>query len=53
MDTFCFAHYVTRREELQQSMPIAAAANETYKKAKAAGKGDDDFAAIYEATISK
>ncbi len=29
---------------------MAAAANEAYKEAKALGRGDQDFAAVYEAT---
>eukprot|EP00959_Pyramimonas_sp_CCMP1952_P286440 5989635-Pyramimonas_sp.AAC.1 len=37
-------------DELNQSLPIAAASNERYKQAKAAGFADNDFAAIYNAT---
>jgi glyoxylate/succinic semialdehyde reductase len=36
-------------DELNQPLPVAAAANEAYKRAKAAGLGDADFAAVYEA----
>jgi 3-hydroxyisobutyrate dehydrogenase-like beta-hydroxyacid dehydrogenase len=36
-------------DELNQPLPVAAAANEAYKRAKAAGHGDADFAAVYEA----
>lgn len=38
------------RDELQQPMPVAAAANEAFKAAMALGLGDSDFAAVYEAT---
>ncbi|GLI70686.1 hypothetical protein VaNZ11_015626 [Volvox africanus] len=37
-------------DSLNQSLPVAAAANEAYKNAKAKGHGDEDFAAVYEAT---
>ena len=33
-----------------QPLPVAAAANESYKDAKAKGRADEDFAAVYEAT---
>jgi len=33
-------------DSLDVSMPVAAAANESFKKAKAAGKADDDFSAV-------
>eukprot|EP00179_Madagascaria_erythrocladioides_P010022 CAMPEP_0198325946 /NCGR_PEP_ID=MMETSP1450-20131203/13575_1 /TAXON_ID=753684 ORGANISM="Madagascaria erythrocladiodes, Strain CCMP3234" /NCGR_SAMPLE_ID=MMETSP1450 /ASSEMBLY_ACC=CAM_ASM_001115 /LENGTH=371 /DNA_ID=CAMNT_0044029877 /DNA_START=134 /DNA_END=1249 /DNA_ORIENTATION=- len=36
-------------EELQISMPVAAAANETFKAAKAEGRGREDFSAVIEA----
>ena len=36
-------------DELNQPLVVAAAANEVYKRAKAAGHGDADFAAVYEA----
>lgn len=36
-------------DELAQALPVAAAANEAYKRARAAGQGDADFAAVYEA----
>jgi len=32
-----------------QPMPVAAAANESFKAARAAGRGDDDFSAVYDA----
>lgn len=34
-------------------MPLAAAANEAFKRAKARGLGDADFAAVFEATQAK
>ena len=37
-------------DQLGQPLPVAAAANELFKAAKAKGKGDEDFAAVYEAT---
>ncbi|PNH10975.1 putative oxidoreductase GLYR1 [Tetrabaena socialis] len=37
-------------DALNQPLPVAAAANEAYKTAKALGRGDQDFAAVYEAT---
>ena len=37
-------------DSLDQALPIAAASNEVFKAAKKLGKGDDDFAAVYEAT---
>jgi len=37
-------------DELDQALPIAAAANEMYKQAKNAGCADADFAAVYNAT---
>jgi glyoxylate/succinic semialdehyde reductase len=37
------------RDSLNQPLPVAAAANEQYKKAKGLGLGDADFAAVYEA----
>lgn len=33
-----------------QALPVAAAANEVFKSALAKGKGEEDFAAVYEAT---
>ncbi|KAK9817270.1 hypothetical protein WJX72_012076 [[Myrmecia] bisecta] len=36
-------------DEVSQPLPVAAAANEAYKAAKAMGHADDDMAAIYEA----
>lgn len=37
-------------DTLNQPLPVAAAANELYKNAKAQGRGDEDFAAVFEAT---
>lgn len=37
-------------DSLGQALPVAAAANEVFKVAKAKGRGDEDFAAAYEAT---
>lgn len=34
-------------DSLDVSMPVAAAANESFKKAKAAGRADDDFSAVH------
>jgi glyoxylate/succinic semialdehyde reductase len=34
-------------DQLEVAMPVAAAANESFKKARQAGKGDDDFSAVY------
>jgi glyoxylate/succinic semialdehyde reductase len=39
-----------RRDQLGQALPVAAAANEQFKAARAKGRGDEDFAAVYEAT---
>jgi len=36
-------------DELDTPLPVAAAANEVYKRAKAAGEADADFAAVYNA----
>lgn len=41
------------RDQLDQSMPVAAAANEEFKAAKESGHGDDDFAAVYNAVSRK
>eukprot|EP00747_Dinoflagellata_sp_TGD_P165521 gnl/TRDRNA2_/TRDRNA2_186885_c0_seq1.p1 gnl/TRDRNA2_/TRDRNA2_186885_c0~~gnl/TRDRNA2_/TRDRNA2_186885_c0_seq1.p1 ORF type:complete len:311 (+),score=86.63 gnl/TRDRNA2_/TRDRNA2_186885_c0_seq1:63-935(+) len=35
-------------DSVGQSMPLAAAANESFKAARSAGKGDEDFSAVYE-----
>jgi 3-hydroxyisobutyrate dehydrogenase-like beta-hydroxyacid dehydrogenase len=40
------------RDQLNMSMPVAAAANEQFIAAKEMGHGDDDFAAVYTA-VSK
>jgi glyoxylate/succinic semialdehyde reductase len=37
--------------QLALPLPVAAAADEVYKKAMAAGCGDNDFAAVYNATL--
>jgi 3-hydroxyisobutyrate dehydrogenase-like beta-hydroxyacid dehydrogenase len=37
------------RDALAQPLPVAAAANEAFKAARALGRGDEDFAAVYEA----
>ncbi|BBN12266.1 glyoxylate/succinic semialdehyde reductase [Marchantia polymorpha subsp. ruderalis] len=36
-------------DEVAQTMPVAAAANEVYKKARTLGFGDNDFSAVYKA----
>jgi glyoxylate/succinic semialdehyde reductase len=36
-------------DQVEQPLPMAAAANETMKAAIAIGKGDEDFSAVYEA----
>lgn len=36
-------------EQVCQQLPVTAAANELYKRAKAEGHGDEDFTAVYEA----
>lgn len=46
IDTMC-------RDQLDQSMPVAAASNEQFKSAKEQGHGDDDFAAVYNAVSKK
>lgn len=38
-------------DEVGQPTPVAAAANELYKAARAGGHADDDFAAVYEAVV--
>lgn len=35
-------------DQVNQAMPLAAAANEAFKAAKASGLGDDDFSAVFE-----
>ncbi|KAG2488739.1 hypothetical protein HYH03_012738 [Edaphochlamys debaryana] len=40
-------------DALDVPLPVAAAANECYKEAKAKGLGDSDFAAVYESTQKK
>lgn len=40
------------RDALDQPLPVLAAANESFKKAKALGLGDSDFSAVYEAAAS-
>lgn len=36
-------------DEVNQPLPVAAAANEAYKAAKAMGYGDNDMSAVHEA----
>ena len=36
----------------QQPLPTAAAANESFKRAVAAGRGDDDFSAVFATTTT-
>ncbi|KAL3694957.1 hypothetical protein R1sor_008608 [Riccia sorocarpa] len=36
-------------DEVAQTMPVAAAANEVFKKARNLGLGDNDFSAVYKA----
>lgn len=38
-------------DQVAQPMPLAAAANEAFKSARALGKGDDDFCAVAEACM--
>jgi glyoxylate/succinic semialdehyde reductase len=38
-------------DSVGQPTPVAAAANELYKAARAQGRADDDFAAVYEAVV--
>jgi glyoxylate/succinic semialdehyde reductase len=38
---------------MAQPLPVAAAANETFKQACAMGLGDSDFAAVYEAAVAR
>ncbi|PSC68561.1 glyoxylate succinic semialdehyde reductase chloroplastic [Micractinium conductrix] len=40
-------------DEMQQELPLAAAANELYKRARAAGYSDSDFSAVMEAVAKK
>mmetsp|Transcript_21782 Transcript_21782/g.37153 ORF Transcript_21782/g.37153 Transcript_21782/m.37153 type:complete len:297 (-) Transcript_21782:612-1502(-) len=39
--------------KLEQSLPVASAANEAFKAAMSLGLGDADFAAVYEAVAAK
>lgn len=39
------------RDALDQPLPVMAAANEQFKKAKALGLGEADFSAVYEASV--
>lgn len=39
-------------DALDQPLPVMAAANEQFKKAKALGLGESDFSAVYEATAA-
>ncbi len=38
-------------DQLAQPLPVAAAANEAFKAARALGRGDEDFAAVFEAVF--
>ena len=49
MSPWCALCAACRSDSLNQPLPVAAAANEQYKKAKGLGLGDADFAAVYEA----
>jgi glyoxylate/succinic semialdehyde reductase len=40
-------------DDAAQALPVAAAANELYKKARAQGRGDADFSAVLEALVSQ
>lgn len=40
-------------DENAVSMPVAAAANESFKKARSMGLGDSDFSAVYEAVTAQ
>lgn len=40
-------------DENAVSMPVAAAANESFKKARSLGLGDSDFSAVYEAVTAQ
>lgn len=40
-------------DAVAQPLPVAAAANEVFKAARARGLGDSDFAAVYEATRAR
>ena len=40
-------------DQQAQPLPVAAASNELFKKARAAGYGDDDFCAVLEAVKGK
>jgi glyoxylate/succinic semialdehyde reductase len=39
-------------DELAQPLPVAAAANEAFKAARAAGQGDADFSAVHEVALA-
>lgn len=39
-------------DEVAQPLPVAAAANEAFKAARAAGQGDADFSAVHEAALA-
>jgi glyoxylate/succinic semialdehyde reductase len=36
-------------DQLGQSLPVSAAANELFKRARGEGHGDEDFSAVVEA----
>ena len=37
-------------DELGMDLPVAAASNELYKRARSMGKGEQDFCAVFEAS---
>ena len=39
-------------DEVAQPLPVAAAANEAFKAARAAGKADADFSAVHEVALA-
>ena len=41
-----------RSDEVAQPLPVAAAANEAFKAARAAGQGEADFSAVHEAALA-
>ena len=40
-------------DELAVGLPVAAASNELYKRARAMGKDEQDFCAVFEASIKR
>jgi glyoxylate/succinic semialdehyde reductase len=39
-------------DKVAQPLPVSAAANETFKRARQLGRGDEDFSAVLEACLS-